>query len=81
MPDGQDPVPPEPLPQAAAWFLGVGGKQAGPFDAAALAAKAASGELTPATLVWKQGMAGWVAAETVGELSGVFGAVPPPLPQ
>lgn len=70
-----------PLPNAAAWFVGVNGQQAGPFDLSALSAKAASGELTRDSLVWKQGMAGWVAAGTVGELSGVFGAVPPPLPQ
>ena len=77
----REPPPPPPLPNAAAWFVGVNGQQAGPFDLSALSAKAASGELTRDSLVWKQGMAGWVAAGTVGELSGVFGAVPPPLPQ
>ena len=38
------------------------------------------GSLTRDTLVWKQGMANWVAAETVPELQPLFAAVPPPLP-
>jgi hypothetical protein len=72
-------VPP-PLPQPAQWFTGAGGVQQGPFDAAALAGQAAAGTLTRETLVWKEGMAGWVAAGQVPELAPVFGAVPPPLP-
>jgi membrane protease subunit (stomatin/prohibitin family) len=72
-------VPP-PLPRAAQWFTGAGGVQQGPFDAAALARQAGAGTLTRETLVWKDGMAGWVAAAQVPELAGLFGAVPPPLP-
>ncbi len=71
---------PPPLPGAAAWFVGVGGKQEGPFDPAALADKAASGTVTRDTLMWKQGMAGWQKASEIGELSGLFANVPPPLP-
>ncbi|MCC6972269.1 MAG: DUF4339 domain-containing protein, partial [Phycisphaerales bacterium] len=33
-----------------------------------------------ATLVWKQGMAGWASAGEQAELSGLFASVPPPLP-
>jgi membrane protease subunit (stomatin/prohibitin family) len=72
-------VPP-PLPSTAGFFIGVGGQQHGPFDLAALGAKARDGSLTRSTLVWKQGMAGWLAAETVPELQSLFAAVPPPLP-
>jgi hypothetical protein len=32
------------------------------------------------TLVWKQGMASWTAAGQMGELAGLFAAVPPPIP-
>jgi membrane protease subunit (stomatin/prohibitin family) len=70
---------PPPLP-AAGYFLGIGGHQQGPFDMGALQAKMREGSLTRATLVWKQGMASWVPAETVAELQSLFAAVPPPLP-
>ena len=76
----QPTAAPPPLPQSG-YFLGVGGQQQGPFDAAMLAAKARDGSLTRATLVWKQGMPNWAAAETVPELQPLFAAVPPPLPK
>jgi membrane protease subunit (stomatin/prohibitin family) len=72
-------VPP-PLPSAAQFFVGVNGAQAGPFDMTALAAKIRAGEITRQTLIWKAGMAGWVAADSVGELQSLFASVPPPLP-
>jgi membrane protease subunit (stomatin/prohibitin family) len=73
------PAGPPPLP-VKQWFIGVNGQQQGPFDAAGLAGQARSGALTRETLVWSEGMSGWTAAGQVPELSGVFGAVPPPLP-
>lgn len=72
---------PPPLPTGAAFFAAIGGAQAGPFDMATLSAKVRDGSLTRSTLVWKQGMASWVAAETVPELQPLFAAVPPPLPK
>jgi membrane protease subunit (stomatin/prohibitin family) len=77
------PVPsgPPPIPTAgASFFAAINGAQAGPFDMSALAAKVAAGQLTRASLVWKQGMSGWVAADTVPELHPLFANVPPPLP-
>ncbi|HKB01530.1 MAG TPA: DUF4339 domain-containing protein, partial [Gemmataceae bacterium] len=72
---------PPPLPSAGAqFFVGMGGAQAGPFDLATLSAKIRSGEITRQSLVWKAGMAGWVAAEGVADLQPLFAAVPPPLP-
>ncbi len=71
---------PPPLPGAAAWFVGIGGKQEGPLDAAALGGKAGAGELTRETLVWKAGMTNWVQAGEVEELAGLFASLPPPLP-
>ena len=71
---------PPPLPGGAAFFAAINGAQAGPFDMGALASHVSSGKITRATLVWKQGMAGWVAADTVPELAGLFAASPPPLP-
>nr|WP_241835165.1 SPFH domain-containing protein [Pseudofrankia asymbiotica] len=74
------PGTPPPLPQAAQWFIGVGGQQQGPFDAAGLTQRVAAGELRPDTLVWKAGMAAWTAAGQVPEVAPLFANVPPPLP-
>jgi membrane protease subunit (stomatin/prohibitin family) len=71
---------PPPLPVAVAFHAAIDGASAGPFDLNALAAHVRAGKLTRATLVWKNGMAGWAAAETVPELQPLFGSVPPPLP-
>jgi hypothetical protein len=71
---------PPPLPNAAEWFVGVGGQQQGPYDQNGLAGMAASGSLRRETLVWKNGMAAWTAAGQVAELAGIFAQVPPPLP-
>ena len=81
----QQPQPsqsaPPPLPSAAAaYFAAVDGKQAGPFDPAAMKAAVADGRVSRETLVWSQGMSAWTAAGQVGELSNLFAAVPPPLP-
>jgi hypothetical protein len=72
---------PPPIPGAAQpWFLAVNGQQTGPFPVDQLPAKVASGELTPSTLVWQQGMGAWTpAAETPG-VRDLFGTTPPPLP-
>lgn len=73
---------PPPLPTAVAFFVGVNGQQAGPFDLAALSAQAASGQFTPQSLVWRQGMANWLPAGQVAELAGLFAPPgPPPLPR
>jgi membrane protease subunit (stomatin/prohibitin family) len=71
---------PPPLPTAVTFFAAINGQQAGPFDVATLQARARNGEFSRATLVWRQGMAGWAAADTVPELIALFAAVPPPLP-
>ncbi len=74
------PSPP-PLPSAGpTFYVALDGKQAGPFDLAALSQHAKEGKLTRATLVWRQGMASWVAAESVPELRPVLDVAPPPLP-
>jgi hypothetical protein len=77
---GQQGGPP-PLPgQDAQWYLGVDGRQEGPFTTTALADRARAGALRPETLVWRTGMATWTAAAEVPEVAAVLGAVPPPLP-
>ncbi len=71
---------PPPLPTPVAFHAAIDGASAGPFDLTNLAAHIKSGKLTRKTLVWKTGMASWVAAETVPELQPLFAEVPPPLP-
>lgn len=77
---GKPGAAPPPLPQAE-WHAAIGGQQQGPFDAATLQVRIRSGDLTRDTLVWKQGMSGWIAAAEAPELQSLFAAVPPPLPE
>jgi membrane protease subunit (stomatin/prohibitin family) len=72
---------PPPLPTQAGFFIAPGGKQEGPLDLNGVAARIRDGSLTRTALVWKQGTANWVAAETVPELQSLFVSVPPPLPK
>ena len=74
------PGAPPPLPTAAAWFAGIGGQQAGPFDLNQLQQQVGGGRITRETLMWKQGMGAWTKAGDIPELASLFGATPPPLP-
>ena len=69
--------PPPPMP---AWHVAVNGQTQGPYTMQQISAGIASGEVTPETMVWSNGMAGWTAAGQVQQLSGSFGATPPPPP-
>ncbi|MEM7416270.1 MAG: SPFH domain-containing protein [Gemmatimonadota bacterium] len=71
---------PPPIPQGPKFFAAIGGQQAGPFDAAAMAQQIASGAVTRETLVWTDGMADWTAAGQVDAVAKMFGSSPPPLP-
>jgi membrane protease subunit (stomatin/prohibitin family) len=83
------PGAPPPVPGAAVGggplFLAVNGQQHGPFEPGLVIARARAGDLSPETLVWRQGMASWVAAKDLPELAAAFaqsgaGATPPPIP-
>ncbi len=76
-PPAAPPAPPPP-PAARAWHVAENGATKGPFSDADIAAMAASGALTRASMVWTAGQDGWkTAAET--DLSRLF-AGPPPAP-
>lgn len=79
-PSGQTAAAPPPVPQQATYHVATGGQSQGPFDMNTLRQMTQSNQLTRETLVWKQGMAQWVAAGQVDELSPLFGTMPPPLP-
>ena len=78
-PSAQSGVTPPPIPTIA-YHLAVNGQATGPYDLTTLTQMAIAGSFTKQSLVWKQGMATWVAAETVQELQTVFAAVPPAPP-
>jgi uncharacterized RDD family membrane protein YckC len=58
------------------WYYDQGGQQAGPVGQAELVELIRSGRVAPATRVWRPGLAGWAAWETVAELAAM--AAPPP---
>ena len=62
---------PPPVP-AISYNVAKDGNPTGPFGMAKLTEMAASGELLPDSLVWKQGMATWEKASTVDDLKGLF---------
>jgi membrane protease subunit (stomatin/prohibitin family) len=62
------------------FFVVIDNQRTGPFDAAALRAKAASGAVTRETLVWREGMGSWMAVRDVPELAPVLASSPPPIP-
>ncbi|MDR0361668.1 MAG: SPFH domain-containing protein [Planctomycetota bacterium] len=71
---------PPPLPDAKTWYAGINGQREGPFHEGVLKTKIDAGEMDRDTLVWSQGMAGWVKAGDAPELSALFDSMPPPLP-
>jgi len=72
-------VPP-PLPTAMAFHVAVSGAQTGPFDMSALQVQVSGGKFNRDSLVWKTGMAQWVKAGDVSELTALFAGTPPPVP-
>src|SRR5436853_120322 len=52
-------LPPPVPPELAEWHFTQNGQQAGPVTWTQLRQRAASGQLHPTDMVWKNGMAGW----------------------
>ena len=78
---GSAAPPPIPGAQPLAFFVAVNGQQTGPFPLAVLQQMVGAGGFTPASLVWREGMAGWQAASGVPDLAGLFAAATlPPIP-
>jgi membrane protease subunit (stomatin/prohibitin family) len=74
------PPAPPPLPSAAQWHIGLDGQSKGPFAQSEVQTMIAQGQITAATLVWRQGMPDWAAAAQT-ELAAALPAAPPPLPK
>lgn len=58
------------------WFYAIGGQQNGPVPAATLRQLLASGQVSPASLVWRAGMEQWAPATSVPELATHAAAQP-----
>jgi hypothetical protein len=76
-------TPAAPPPFAAApleWHVAAGGGQTGPHSVLQVQAMIQRGQVAADSLIWKAGMAGWVAIVDCPEFSGLLAAVPPPPP-
>lgn len=67
-------VPVEPQIQL---FLYIGGQQYGPYDWQMCKQFVTTGQLTPQTMVWEQGMTAWTPAGQVVKLQPLFAPIPP----
>jgi uncharacterized RDD family membrane protein YckC len=67
--------------EAAQWFYVVDDRQVGPVSPQELGHLFRSRQLHPSTLVWSEGLTGWVMASTISGLVPVDAAsAPPPIP-
>ncbi|MDR0558171.1 MAG: DUF4339 domain-containing protein [Treponema sp.] len=65
---------------AGKFFILVDGQPAGPLSIENLKQQIEKRQLARNSLVWKEGMQQWVAAEILPELASVFPVIPPPPP-
>ena len=82
MPPKPTEMPPKPTEMPIAepqvlMFLYIGGQNYGPYDYKTLKSFVPTGQLTPQTMVWQQGMAAWTPAGQVPELQALFAPAPP----
>jgi len=62
------------------WYLLKNGQQTGPYSKEQVAAFVKTGEVTPHTQVWTEGMSRWIQASQLRWLYGHQQASPPPAP-
>ena len=78
-PAGVPPMPaaaPPPMPVAETWHVSLNGEQSPALQLAQVQQYIQTGQVNAATMVWKTGMAGWMAAGQVPELAGFLGGGP-----
>jgi hypothetical protein len=66
------PVPPVPPLPEGIWYASINGKQAGPFKEDEVHKLISGGKITRQSLVWRQGMTAWAAAEDTPEILRIF---------
>src|SRR4051794_19069358 len=62
------------------WYYESAGQQQGPVADAELDRLLAEGKITPDTLIWREGLAGWAPMRTARPAPANVGAMPPPPP-
>lgn len=67
-------------PPAVSYYIGVAGERKGPLSLSQLSELIRANSVVRTTLVWKQGMDTWGAAESLPELRNYLDETPPPLP-
>lgn len=75
------PPPPPPAEVTLEVYVAVDGTTTGPFGAATLRRMVTTGELTPETYVWMEGMTEWKQARDVAKLRDILASAPPPPPE
>ena len=79
-PPSSPAAPPPVAAVGAEWHVAAGGSQTGPHTLQQVQVMLQRGQVAVDSLVWKAGMAGWVAIAECGEFSAILAAVPPPPP-
>lgn len=74
------PVAPPPMPTTVSYMLAVNGQQYGPYNMQQLQQMVASGQFTPQSMVWCNGMASWEPAASRQDLGVLFAPATPPMP-
>jgi len=84
----QAPPPPPPPPRASvqppplhleAWHVAIGDAPAGPMRREEVAARVKAGEVTSASLAWREGMDDWLPAGEIPDLRALFGSQAAPV--
>jgi hypothetical protein len=74
---------PPPMSVAEVWYVSLNGQQSPPLHFAQVQQYVQSGQVTAATMVWKNGLPAWAPAGQMPQLAPLFGATsptPPPMP-
>jgi hypothetical protein len=77
------PGAPPPLPAAVKYHVVVGNQNISELELEAIKKLVVEGKVNRESLLWREGMAAWIPAFSVPELSGLFAPLkiaPPPLP-
>ena len=72
-------MPPVALP-AYQYFVAHNGQSLGPYGAQQLQQFLAGGNITRDSMLWREGLAGWMPAQQMTELAQLFTTQAPPLP-
>lgn len=79
-PPASPAAPPPVAAVGAEWHVAVAGSQSGPHTFQQVHAMIQRGQVAADALVWKAGMAGWIALTECADFAGLLATVPPPPP-